>query len=75
MPVVVSNYVHRVGRTARKGKRGLAISIVSQFEVQLMQEIEKFIGDKLELYPVTEEAVLENISIVTKAKREAKIVK
>ncbi len=55
MPRVVSNYVHRVGRTARKGKRGLALSIVSQFEVELMEEIEKFIKEKLELYQINED--------------------
>lgn len=29
MPRKVEDYVHRVGRTARKGKRGLAVNFVT----------------------------------------------
>jgi superfamily II DNA/RNA helicase len=40
-------YLHRVGRTARAGKSGLAISLVSQFEVGLVLHIEKKLETKL----------------------------
>lgn len=33
IPMNSDDYIHRVGRTARKGKRGLAISVVNQYDV------------------------------------------
>ena len=41
-------YLHRVGRTARAGKSGLAITLVSQYEVGLVLHIEKKLETKLE---------------------------
>jgi len=37
-------YVHRVGRTARAGARGLALTLISPDEWLLMGDIEKLIG-------------------------------
>ena len=37
-------YVHRVGRTARAGARGLALTLLSPDEWLLMSDIEKLIG-------------------------------
>jgi ATP-dependent RNA helicase DDX47/RRP3 len=34
VPVDVASYVHRVGRTARAGRAGRSITVVSQFEVK-----------------------------------------
>lgn len=35
------DYVHRVGRTARAGKTGRAIAMVTQYDVEQIQRIEK----------------------------------
>lgn len=35
-----TDYIHRVGRTARAGRGGQALSIVSERDVQLIQNIE-----------------------------------
>ena len=40
MPRKVSDYVHRVGRTARNGFEGEAISFVTQYEQDLLVNIE-----------------------------------
>lgn len=37
-------YIHRVGRTARAGRSGVAISLVNQYEVEWYMLIEKLIG-------------------------------
>ena len=40
LPMVPEDYIHRIGRTARAGKEGTAISLVSADEFHLLSEIE-----------------------------------
>jgi ATP-dependent RNA helicase RhlE len=47
LPEVPENYVHRVGRTGRGIKKGLAISFCSADEKELLEEIEDFLGHKI----------------------------
>ncbi len=47
LPIKNENYVHRVGRTGRANKRGLAISFCSEGEKPLLKEIEGFIGEDI----------------------------
>ncbi|EJT98373.1 DEAD-domain-containing protein [Dacryopinax primogenitus] len=53
LPTNSKDYIHRVGRTARAGRAGKAISIVTQYDVELLQRIEHVIGKKLEAYGET----------------------
>ena len=48
LPFDSESYVHRIGRTGRAGKEGVAISIVTPHEFRMLQKIEKNIGAKLE---------------------------
>lgn len=41
LPNVPEDYVHRIGRTARAGRSGLAVSLVAPDETSLMRDIEK----------------------------------
>ncbi|MGL5151442.1 MAG: DEAD/DEAH box helicase [Clostridium sp.] len=47
LPVEKDSYVHRIGRTGRAGANGKAISIVTQREQRLLEEIENYIGFKI----------------------------
>jgi ATP-dependent RNA helicase RhlE len=47
IPSDPEGYVHRIGRTARAGKDGLAISMCSEQEKENLENIEKLIGKKL----------------------------
>jgi len=49
MPVDPETYVHRVGRTARKGTSGIAISLCDPSERQEIVAIEKLMKQKLEV--------------------------
>jgi len=44
MPDVAENYVHRIGRTGRAGKKGIALSLVSADEADVLAEVETLIG-------------------------------
>jgi ATP-dependent RNA helicase RhlE len=43
VPNIADSYVHRIGRTARAGASGVAISLVASDEVAFMRDIEKLI--------------------------------
>ncbi|KZL20918.1 ATP-dependent RNA helicase RhlE [Pseudovibrio axinellae] len=47
LPNVPEAYVHRIGRTARAGKSGIAISLCDQTEQPYLRDIERLIGRKL----------------------------
>ena len=47
LPVETENYVHRIGRTARAGKTGKALSLASEQDVYELSDIEKYIGKKI----------------------------
>jgi len=53
LPFVAEDYVHRIGRTARAGQDGTAISLVCIDEHKLLLDIEKLLGRKLEQVVIT----------------------
>lgn len=44
VPFEKESYVHRIGRTGRAGKNGIAITFVSSNDVRIFREIEEFTG-------------------------------
>ncbi len=48
LPNVPEDYVHRIGRTARAGSTGAAISLVSPDEVSYLRDIEKLLKRKID---------------------------
>ncbi|CAN8002654.1 unnamed protein product [Ixodes hexagonus] len=73
IPTHSKDYIHRVGRTARAGRSGRAITFVTQYDVELYQRIEHLIGKKLPLYQTSEEEVMVLMERVTEAQRFAKM--
>eukprot|EP00980_Cylindrotheca_fusiformis_P029624 scaffold23625_cov137-Cylindrotheca_fusiformis.AAC.9 len=74
LPRNADSYVHRVGRTARAGRRGRAISLVAETDVSLVHAAEKISGRPLEkCVEVTDEAAIRMLGPVTKAARLAKM--
>lgn len=55
LPEKAENYVHRVGRTGRAMKRGTAISFCSTGEKPVLNEIEEFLENKIEVLEITKD--------------------
>lgn len=71
LPPDSKTYIHRVGRTARAGRSGHAISIISQYDLDVYQRIEKALGKKLDAYPVERQEVMVLGERLEEAQREA----
>jgi len=48
MPRSATEYVHRIGRTGRAGRKGLAISLIKDSEWNLMTGIERYLRQRFE---------------------------
>ena len=55
LPFDAEDYVHRIGRTARLGAEGDAISFACEIYAQSLPDIEAYIDQKLPVAPVTAE--------------------
>lgn len=49
IPLEKEKYVHRIGRTARAGRSGKAITFVTPSEVNYLEEIEAYLGEPIEI--------------------------
>ena len=63
IPQDIENYVHRIGRTARAGAAGLAITLASEKTADQLEAIEKFIGQKIPDFPVTGDMFARDMSL------------
>ncbi|TWU70480.1 ribosomal RNA processing protein [Metarhizium rileyi] len=73
LPQDSKTYIHRVGRTARAGKSGIAISFSTQYDIEIFQRIEAALGKKLDLYPTVKSEVMAFQNLVEDAQRHARI--
>lgn len=71
VPLSSKDYIHRVGRTARAGRSGKSMTFVTQYDVELIQRIEKDLGRKLDEYPVQKDDVMLLSERVSDAQRLA----
>jgi len=53
LPQDVEDYVHRIGRTARFGASGIAISFICEHYAYSMPDIETYIGQKIPVNAIT----------------------
>nr|CAD2190086.1 unnamed protein product [Meloidogyne enterolobii] len=71
VPTHSKDYVHRVGRTARAGKSGISITIVTQYDVEIYQKVENSIGKRLDPLEINHEEVMKLVERVSEAGRMA----
>jgi ATP-dependent RNA helicase RhlE len=63
LPDVPENYVHRVGRTGRGDKKGLAVSFCSPEEKPVLAEIEKFLSKPIKVLEISQSEYSETLDL------------
>ncbi|MCQ8182017.1 ATP-dependent RNA helicase RhlB [Methylomonas sp. SURF-1] len=62
LPQDVEDYVHRIGRTARFGASGEAISFICEEYAYSMPDIKDYIGEKIPVAPIEPELLAEQVA-------------
>ena len=52
LPTNRENYIHRIGRGGRFGRKGVAINFVTEEDVRMMRDIEQFYNTQVEEMPL-----------------------
>lgn len=65
LPDVAENYVHRVGRTGRGTKKGLAVSFCSPEEKEVLAEIEKFLDKPIKVLDIDKAEYAETLDLTS----------
>ena len=73
VPASPKDYIHRVGRTARAGRGGMAITLMTQYDVDRVKQIEATINTKLVEFETNENEALPLLRAVMMARREAQL--
>jgi len=71
LPNVPEQYVHRIGRTARAGNDGIAISFVADDERPYLRDIERLIRQKVPLKALPENFMAEAARLESERKKHA----
>jgi ATP-dependent RNA helicase RhlB len=69
LPQDPEDYVHRIGRTARAGAEGKAISLVDEASALNLESIEKFLGRKIPVAWPEDDFFMEEIKPTTEERR------
>lgn len=72
LPQNAEDYVHRIGRTARAGASGDAVSLICEEYVYSLHEIEEYIGHKIDTENVTAKLLVEPSAPVAVKKHTGK---
>lgn len=51
LPIQRENYIHRIGRSGRFGRKGVSINLLLSEEMKLMKDIESFYSTKVDVLP------------------------
>lgn len=67
LPYSADTYLHRIGRTARAGKKGIAISFVEAHDYKLLGKIKRYTGELLK------PRIIEGLEPRTKAPKDGEV--
>ena len=51
LPYIKENYIHRIGRTGRYGRKGVAINFINDQDVESLKNIERYYETQIEEMP------------------------
>ncbi|MBB5280702.1 DEAD/DEAH box helicase [Pacificimonas flava] len=68
VPLHAEDYVHRIGRTGRAGATGVAVTLVTDSDTELLENIESLIGQKIAGDAVAAEDAQKDADVPAKAK-------
>ena len=74
IPAIPEEYVHRIGRTARAGKEGVAISFVSEKEEPKFKTIEQLTGQQVPVLPLPDGLEISDLLMDVEKVQTANIV-
>jgi ATP-dependent RNA helicase RhlE len=69
-PEVPEQYIHRIGRTGRADKTGIAISLIGPKEEDLQVEAEVLMGKEIEILPLPDGLEIAEIKILLKRPKQ-----
>jgi ATP-dependent RNA helicase RhlE len=61
IPEVSGDYIHRIGRTGRAKKDGVAITFVNESDPEQLMEIEQLMKKSIVIEPIPEQIVISNV--------------
>ncbi len=61
LPEQVENYVHRIGRTGRGTKKGIALSFCSPEEMDVLEEISDYVGKEIKVMTINKNDYTETL--------------
>jgi len=73
LPTQPKVYVHRVGRTARAGRGGKALTIITEHDIKLLHAIEGLVNVRLKEHKVNEKEVMANLVKINVAKKTLEV--
>ena len=51
LPIQKETYIHRIGRSGRYGRKGVAINFVTERDMSDLEELQSFYNTKIEVMP------------------------
>ena len=66
VPLIYEDYVHRIGRTGRAMKEGIALTFINEAEIFHFEEIEKLIDKKIKIHDVPKTVEIEKTPFAEK---------
>lgn len=73
VPASPTDYIHRVGRTARAGRGGKAVTLMTQYDIERIKAIEERINTKLEEFETNETEAVKLLKVVSVVRREVEL--
>lgn len=73
VPIVIEDYVHRIGRTGRATKSGVAISMCTPAEEYYVQKVEKLIRQQIPVFDLPGDVLIEKTSFEEHQKQAREI--